>query len=386
MFAYSDTSKDRALLLEEKLRQDIFTGKLGNNQAITPEMELSERYSISRNSVRKVIKKLVDEGVLYRRQGSGTFVVPDEKRSKHRAVSTIFNNIRQVVFLSMDTALSEECFREQGTFEPTFLGLNQVLQPLGYNLLFAQVHLDWQPPECLVQNDISGIIFHGEVEPEFWNKYIKPYPNVGLHYVNHQFDCDWVKQDNFFRSFKALQYLKEKGHKNIGFVSNEADRLIPRERFQGYKAAQKLLSLPENPDWEICWQRPAQDGVLQLEHKVSDYSEYLEKAFAGKEKPTAFICIDNWRAMGTLMALQKMGYKIPEDISIIGGYISEHPSKFGMNGDFLKITYFDDRIEEICAIAAKVLVDKLASGHLQVGSTVSIKPKLMEGETVKDIN
>ena len=144
MLAHSSKTKGKLAALEEQLRQDIFTRQLGDDQAISPELALAERFSVSRNSVRKVIEKLVNEGVLYRRQGSGTYVVPAGERHNGQDNHSLSRNIRQVVFLSMDTVLSEASFRSHGTFEPIFMGLNQVLQPRGYNLLLAHVGLDWQ--------------------------------------------------------------------------------------------------------------------------------------------------------------------------------------------------------------------------------------------------
>ncbi len=47
---------------------------LAPDDALPPERELAEELSVSRITVRKAIDGLVDEGLLIRRQGSGTFV------------------------------------------------------------------------------------------------------------------------------------------------------------------------------------------------------------------------------------------------------------------------------------------------------------------------
>ena len=383
MLAHSSKTKGKLAALEEQLRQDIFTRQLGDDQAISPELALAERFSVSRNSVRKVIEKLVNEGVLYRRQGSGTYVVPAGERHNGQDNHSLSRNIRQVVFLSMDTVLSEASFRSHGTFEPIFMGLNQVLQPRGYNLLLAHVGLDWQAPACLVNHDISGVIFHGEVDEDFWRQYIQPYPCVGLQYVNPDYDCDWVKQDNFNRSYQAVKYLKQHGHCRIGFVSNECDMLISRERFQGYRAALQQLSLPLNPDWEILWQRPRKAGILYSEDHMPDYQPYLQKAFAGSENPDAFVCIDNWRALCTMTALQNMGMRVPEDISLIGGYNTENPPETVVDGKIMQITRFNDRLEDICAVAASTLLDQFSGNKSQLKKTILLHPHFIEGHTVK---
>lgn len=52
------------------------------DEMIPSENELSATYGVSVGTVKKALSKLVDEGILYRRQGKGTFVNrPDFKRS-----------------------------------------------------------------------------------------------------------------------------------------------------------------------------------------------------------------------------------------------------------------------------------------------------------------
>lgn len=61
--------------LQRALRQAIETRVLGPEDALPPERELAEDFSVSRITVRKAIEGLVGEGLLVRRQGSGTFVL-----------------------------------------------------------------------------------------------------------------------------------------------------------------------------------------------------------------------------------------------------------------------------------------------------------------------
>ena len=55
--------------LKELILDDIKKGKLKPNQKIPTEQELSEKYQISRITVRKALAQLVDEEVLARKQG-----------------------------------------------------------------------------------------------------------------------------------------------------------------------------------------------------------------------------------------------------------------------------------------------------------------------------
>ena len=57
-----------------RLREAIENRILGPDDALPPERDLAEELAVSRITVRKAIDGLVEEGLLVRRQGSGTFV------------------------------------------------------------------------------------------------------------------------------------------------------------------------------------------------------------------------------------------------------------------------------------------------------------------------
>ncbi len=60
--------------LQRKLRLAIENRVLGADDALPPERDLADELNVSRITVRKAIDGLVEEGLLIRKQGSGTFV------------------------------------------------------------------------------------------------------------------------------------------------------------------------------------------------------------------------------------------------------------------------------------------------------------------------
>ena len=60
--------------LQRALREAIDRRILDSNDALPPERDLAGEFRVSRITVRKAIDGLVSEGLLMRRQGSGTFV------------------------------------------------------------------------------------------------------------------------------------------------------------------------------------------------------------------------------------------------------------------------------------------------------------------------
>ena len=68
--------------LENILRSKIEGGELLTNHKLPTEQELSREYRISRATVRQALAALVSEGLLYRKQGKGTFVTEKAAQTK----------------------------------------------------------------------------------------------------------------------------------------------------------------------------------------------------------------------------------------------------------------------------------------------------------------
>jgi GntR family transcriptional regulator len=60
--------------IEEQIKQQIESGELKQEGVIPSEREYTEKYKISRMTVRQAINNLVNDGYLYREKGKGTFV------------------------------------------------------------------------------------------------------------------------------------------------------------------------------------------------------------------------------------------------------------------------------------------------------------------------
>lgn len=74
--------------LYEFLRNDILHGEWKPGDMLPPESELVERYEVSRTTVRQVLDMLVNEGLIYRQRGRGTFVAhPTLEQGLMRIVS-----------------------------------------------------------------------------------------------------------------------------------------------------------------------------------------------------------------------------------------------------------------------------------------------------------
>ncbi len=82
-----DSAVPLYLQLADELRHKILSGEWQPEQRIPSENELNQIYSISRMTIRQVLGKLVDEGLVFRVHGKGTFVaqrkIPTRSPSYH---------------------------------------------------------------------------------------------------------------------------------------------------------------------------------------------------------------------------------------------------------------------------------------------------------------
>lgn len=94
--------------LYEILRDNIVRGEWQPGDVIPPEPELIERYQVSRTTVRQVLDMLVNEGLIYRQQGRGTFVAhPTVEQTLVRIIS-FTDDMRQRGFEPGTEVLSSE--------------------------------------------------------------------------------------------------------------------------------------------------------------------------------------------------------------------------------------------------------------------------------------
>lgn len=68
--------------LKQQIIDDINNGKYKHGDQLPTESEISEMYGISRVTIRRAIKDLVEDGILYRIRGKGTFITGDKFKNE----------------------------------------------------------------------------------------------------------------------------------------------------------------------------------------------------------------------------------------------------------------------------------------------------------------
>ena len=357
--------------LEHDLRRDIYRRALLPGEKISSEIALARKYGISRNTVRKALDALCGEGLLIRVRGSGTYVSEKPPAVRLHPLSPEIRN-RQILFLSLSTAFSEETLHLKTVFEPIYNGFTRVLNAYRYNFLIGHVDTSWTPPACLLNGDMAGIVFHGKVSREFREQYMEGLPCVGLQHIDPDFNCTWVCIDDFQRSFIAVRHLYQLGHRRIAYLVRgmEPDSLNEL-RLHAFRRSMRYFGLP-CPE-EYCIIAPSQriDGERRPDVSVPDFTREFS-LFRSKNPPTALI------TGGTLSiispSLQKLRVRVPQDLSVIAG------KNMPYEGDSFP-THICDCLEDVCAECARQIVERIENGDDSECKTILMKPKLILGNS-----
>ena len=123
-----------------------------------------------------------------------------------------------------------------------------------------------------------------------------------------QYAFDSVLIANTDSAHYATRYLIERGHERIGYIRGDFRISAFRYREIGFTRAMMEANLPINKNYF------ATVGT-KMPTAYQGTRAYLDSA---KELPTAFFADNDEIAMGAMRAIKEKGYRIPEDISIIG--------------------------------------------------------------------
>ena len=80
----------RYIQIRESLRNEIQCKQLLPGQKLPSEDELATQFGVSRMTVRQGISDLLDEGVLYRKHGVGTFIAQPQVSRDHTRLTNFF--------------------------------------------------------------------------------------------------------------------------------------------------------------------------------------------------------------------------------------------------------------------------------------------------------
>lgn len=119
---------------------------------------------------------------------------------------------------------------------------------------------------------------------------------------------EYVDTDNEQAAFDMTEYLIRRGHRRIAMLQGADQIMSVSLRVTGYERALRHYGIPVDPAYEIT--------VRGADYTL-DFSP-LQGLLAGEVPVTACFATSDMLAMQTAQWLTGSGYKIPEDVSLVG--------------------------------------------------------------------
>ncbi len=166
-----------------------------------------------------------------------------------------------------------------------------------------------------------------------------------------------VNCDNLHGGYEATKYLLEKGHTNILHISGD-DRLSSITRKIGYSHA-------------INEKDGLQTHVICGKYKENVAYEQMYE-FLKENQVSAVFAANDIMSLGAIRAIEEHGFRVPEDISVIG-----FDNLKAASWNNLKLTTFEFSLKDIAKSSVKLLLSAEAKHILH-------KPILVEKATVKN--
>lgn len=116
-----------------------------------------------------------------------------------------------------------------------------------------------------------------------------------------------VEADDVTGSYSATRYLLELGHKRIAFLAGLATSPSTQERLAGYRRALQEAGL-----------EPRDDLVFKAGSTIEEGEQAALQVLQEQPDITALQAVNDLVAIGAANLLLNQGFKIPQDISVVG--------------------------------------------------------------------
>ncbi len=222
---------------------------------------------------------------------------------------------------------------------------------------------------------ISGIIVMAtEIDEEDLSYYKKL--DIPMMLLDGTFDLeniDSVALDNQTAIFRAFDYAVKMGHRKIGYLKGATFINNFGHHMDGFRKGINAYHLED----EI---HPVITLPCDVQGAYREMNKFLDNLPKGFEMPTVFLADLDYIALGAMSALKEHGYKIPDDISMIGyddvatSAVSEPP-----------LTTTRVNHSDIGKFAAMILMKRIAEPY-SCNITMQISSELIIRESVKQLS
>ncbi|MGQ7871124.1 LacI family DNA-binding transcriptional regulator [Sunxiuqinia sp. sy24] len=201
-------------------------------------------------------------------------------------------------------------------FSSVISGIQDLLNPIGVNMIIGQSNESYEEEKSLVQTfssiRVDGFLISPSSETKnFDHLDVLTQNNIPL--VIFDRDCEGIDVDKVFvdeynGAFQAVEYLIKSGCKRIAHIAGPPSLSTARHRLRAYRDAHRLHQLPVNEAYVV------ESVGFAPEHGIDPAKQLL----ALPQRPDAIFAINDGVAIGTMYVIKEAGITIPDDISVIG--------------------------------------------------------------------
>lgn len=335
-------------MVKNWIKSRVLDGTFEPHQKISSESELMKQFNVSRHTVRLALGDLVSEGLLYKEQGSGTYV-SDRLSKPNFTKDANKKNIAIIV-----TYISDYIF-------PAIIrGAESILSQQGYQVSLFSTNNDHKNErrilEMIIEQQFDGVI----VEP---TQSAISNPNINYYLNLEALNIPYIMINAFYDELEPIsvtindekggflqaEHLIKLGHENIlGFF--KTDDIQGMRRMKGFLKAHREYGLPINPKNILTY---------TTKGKTTKPVQMLQEIITNSpDKPTGIICYNDELAMHLLDVIRKNKLLVPNEISIVSfdnSFISELSE--------VKLTTVNHPKHELGEKAAKMILQMVQNGR-----------------------
>ncbi len=284
--------------------------------------------------------------------------------SQARALNTTRTYNLGVMFLdAADSGFTHEFFAK------VLNSFKTAAEAYGYDITFINRNIGGRMmttyEHCKYRN-VDGIIIACTdfTDPDVYELVSGDIPVVT---IDHRFDGRTaILSDNGAGMRSLVGYVHEKGHSKIGFIMGNKSS-VAEKRLEAFKNECEKFGI-----------RIDERYILPGDFHNADLTyERTVQLMRLSDPPTCIFMPDDYSAIGGLNALKDMGYKVPQDVSVVGY------DGIGLSQIISpKLTTYRQDTNEIGRLAAKSLVE-LIENPQTFNEVLLVDGELIEGETVR---
>ena len=199
-------------------------------------------------------------------------------------------------------------------FASVLSGIEEEASLRGYTVMVAQSNERYAREvkicESFYDHKVSGVIVSQAKDTQRYDHFQKlidhGIPLVFYDRISTGVNASRVVVDDYMGAFTAVNHLIDTGCRRIAFYGSPMGMEISKNRYNGYKDA--LLKRGLKPD----------DRFFRICDNRADAEIITPDLLASEEIPDAFFAVNDDTAIGILYSAKRMGYRVPEDISVCG--------------------------------------------------------------------